>query len=156
LTLRAVVGLGANLGDRLATIRAAARELGRLTLVEKTSRVYATAPVGPPQPEFLNAAALVLHRGAPEELLDVLLAIEAGLGRVRREKWGPRTIDLDLLWAEGVVLESARLVLPHPHLKGRAFALAPLLELVPDAVDPRTRERYVVPPGDVQPTADVL
>jgi 2-amino-4-hydroxy-6-hydroxymethyldihydropteridine diphosphokinase len=156
LKFRAVVGLGANLGDRLATMRAAMRELGRMTRVEKTSHVYATAPVGPPQPEFLNAAALVLHEGAPEQLLDVLLAIEVGLGRTRREKWGPRTIDLDLLWADGVVLESARLVLPHPHLKSRAFALAPLLELVPDAMDPSTRVRYVVPPGDVRPTGDVL
>jgi 2-amino-4-hydroxy-6-hydroxymethyldihydropteridine diphosphokinase len=156
LILRAVVGLGANLGDRLATLRIAVRELGRATQVEKTSHVYATAPVGPPQPEFLNAAALVLYQAAPEQLLDVLLAIEMGLGRVRREKWGPRTIDLDLLWADGVALESARLVLPHPQLKNRAFALVPLLELVPDAVDPLTGERYIAPPGDVRLTTDVL
>jgi 2-amino-4-hydroxy-6-hydroxymethyldihydropteridine diphosphokinase len=156
LTLRAVVGLGANLGDRLATMRAAVGQLARAARVEKTSRVYAAAPLGPPQPEFLNAAALVAYQGQPEQLLDVLLAIEVGLGRRRREKWGPRTIDLDLLWAEGLVLESARLAVPHPGLKTRAFALIPLLELVPDAADPRTGDRYVVPPGDVRPTLDVL
>jgi 2-amino-4-hydroxy-6-hydroxymethyldihydropteridine diphosphokinase len=156
VTLCAVVGLGANLGDRLATMRAAAGELARATQVERKSRVYATAPVGPPQPEFLNAAALVRHRGTPEQLLDALLAIEMKLGRVRREKWGPRTIDLDFLWADGVVLDSARLALPHPHLRERAFALVPLLELMPQAIDPRTGERYVVPAGDVRVTSDVL
>jgi 2-amino-4-hydroxy-6-hydroxymethyldihydropteridine diphosphokinase len=138
-------------------MRAAVRALSTATHVEKTSHVYATAPVGElRQPEFLNAAALVIHRGEAEQLLDVLLAIEVGLGRVRREKWGPRTIDLDLLWVKGVLLETPRLVLPHPHLKERAFAVVPLLELVPDAADPRTSERYVVPPGDVRPTDEVL
>jgi 2-amino-4-hydroxy-6-hydroxymethyldihydropteridine diphosphokinase len=138
-------------------LRAAASELARLVRVEKTSRVYATAPVGGvPQPEFLNAAALVQYDGTPEELLDGLLAIEHKLGRIRREKWGPRTIDLDLLWGEDVVLESARVTLPHPHLHERAFAIAPLLDLVPDATDPRTGKRYTLPPGDVRATSMVL
>jgi 2-amino-4-hydroxy-6-hydroxymethyldihydropteridine diphosphokinase len=157
LILRAVVGFGANLGDRLATMRRAAAELERRMRVEKRSRVYATAPVGEAsQPEFLNAAALVAYAGTPEALLDALLAIEAKLGRVRRERWGPRTIDLDLLWAEGVVQTAPGLALPHPGLVNRAFALVPMLELVPDAVDPRTGERFVVPPGDVRATGDVL
>jgi 2-amino-4-hydroxy-6-hydroxymethyldihydropteridine diphosphokinase len=157
LTLRAVVGFGSNVGDRIAALRAAARELAHVTRVEKTSRVYASAPVGGvPQPEFLNAAALVRCEDTPEQLLDALLTIEHKLGRIRREKWGPRTIDLDLLWAEGVVWESPYLTLPHPHLRERAFAMAPLLELVPDATDPRTGERYAVPPGDVRATSDVL
>jgi 2-amino-4-hydroxy-6-hydroxymethyldihydropteridine diphosphokinase len=156
VTIRAVVGVGANLGDRLATMRAAAAELARAAVVERTSRVYATAPIGPAQPDFLNAAALVLHAGPPEQLLDILLAIELRLGRVRREKWGPRTIDLDFLWADDLVFESARLTLPHPQLRERAFALVPLLELVPDATDPRTGERYAVPAGDVRATSDTL
>jgi 2-amino-4-hydroxy-6-hydroxymethyldihydropteridine diphosphokinase len=138
-------------------LRAAASELTRLARVEKTSRVYATAPVGGvPQPEFLNAAALVRYEGTAEELLDGLLAIEHKLGRIRRERWGPRTIDLDLLWGEGVVLKSARLTLPHPHLHARAFAIAPLLDLVPEARDPRTGERYRLPPGDVRATSMIL
>jgi 2-amino-4-hydroxy-6-hydroxymethyldihydropteridine diphosphokinase len=160
LTLRSVVGLGANLGDRLATMRAAARELARSSHLEKTSHVYATAPVGGVrQPEFLNAAALVVHEGSPEELLDLLLAIEVRLGRVRssgQERWGPRLIDLDFLWAEGVVHASHRLTLPHAELPLRAFALIPLLELVPDAADPRTGQPYVPPPGDVRRTPDLL
>ena len=155
--MRAVVGFGANLGDRLATLRTAASMLGRRTLVEKKSRVYRTAPVGDAAKyEFLNAAALVRSEGSEEELLDTLLSIEAELGRVRREKWGPRIIDLDLLWVEGVVLQTPRLTLPHPALSERAFALVPMLEVAPDAVDPRSGERYAAPAGEVWPTSEQL
>ena len=154
--VRAVVGFGANLGDRLATLRAALRELATLTRVAKTSHVYATAPVGPPQPEYLNAAALVEWEGSAEALLDALLGIEAKLGRVRGERFGPRTVDLDVLWIEGLVEEGERLVVPHPRLKERGFALVPLLEVAPDARDPRTGERYEAPPGDVRRAEDLL
>ena len=156
MSLRAVVGFGANLGDRLGTMRAALRELGAVARVERTSRVYATAPVGPPQPEYLNAAALVAFEGTAEQLLDALLGIEARLGRVRGERFGPRTIDLDVLWADGVSVETGRLVVPHPRLPERAFALAPMLEVAPGATDPRTGRAYEVPAGDVRPTGDVL
>lgn len=157
MRVRAVVGLGANLGDRLATMRSAAKELGQLARLLATSRVYETAPIGPPQGDFLNAAALLEceERGLPA-LLEALLDLELRLGRVRAERWGPRAIDLDLLWAEGVVLESERLLLPHPRLAGRAFALLPLLELVPGAKDPRTGEPYVVPFGEVRWTGETL
>ncbi len=157
MSIRAVVGFGANLGDRLGTMRAALAQLARVAFVERSSHVYATAPVGPvPQEEFLNAAAVVRYPGSPEDLLHALLAIEARLGRVRRERWGPRTIDLDLLWADGIALEGQNLTLPHPQLRSRAFALAPMLELVPDAVDPTTGTRYLVPPGEVRATPEVL
>ncbi len=153
----AVVGVGANLGDRLATLRSAATELARVARVQRTSRVYASAPVGgPPQPEFLNAAAAVLYEGAPLELLDALLAIEARLGRVRGERWGPRTIDLDLLWIEGLAIDTPRLVVPHPRLHERAFALVPLLEVVPGARDPRTGLAYEVPAGSIHDTGETL
>jgi 2-amino-4-hydroxy-6-hydroxymethyldihydropteridine diphosphokinase len=105
-------------------------------VVERVSRVYATAPVGPvPQPEFLNAAALVSWSGTPHALLDVLLAIEASLGRVRdpEQRFGPRTIDLDVLYIEGMAVDDARLTVPHPRLLERAFALVPLLEVLPEA-----------------------
>jgi 2-amino-4-hydroxy-6-hydroxymethyldihydropteridine diphosphokinase len=165
LTLRAVVGLGANLGERLATMRAAVGELRRIARVHKASRVYATVPVGgPPQPEFLNAAALVAYEASPEDLLDALLAIEAGLGRVRGdERWGPRVIDLDLLWVQGLVRDTPQLTLPHPLLRTRAFALVPLVEIAPDARDPRTGDRYAdilaslgIAPGTVSATKDSL
>jgi 2-amino-4-hydroxy-6-hydroxymethyldihydropteridine diphosphokinase len=162
--LRAVVGFGANLGDRLTTMRAAARELSRIARVAGTSRVYETAPVGPPQPDFLNAAALLESEQAPEALLRDLLAIETSLGRVRGDRrWGPRAIDLDFLWAEGVAVDGPRLTLPHPRLRERAFALVPLLELVPDARDPRTGAPYgeivsllTIAPRDLRPTGEVL
>jgi len=155
--LRAVVGLGANLGDRLATMRAALEALRDYARVAATSRVYATAPVGPPQPEYLNAAALVEWDDSAESLLDVLLAVEARLGRVRRERNGPRTIDLDVLWIEGLAIETERLTVPHPRLAERAFALVPMLDVVPDACEPRTGARYcVAPSGDVRMTDDVL
>ena len=155
--LRAVIGFGANLGDRLAAMRAALAELGAVARVVGTSHVYATAPVGPPQPEYLNAAALVAWEGTPKGLLEALLAIEGKLGRVRGgERFGPRTIDLDVLWIDGVAQETERLVVPHPRLKERAFAMVPLLEVAPDARDPRTGESYGVAQGDVVRTDDVL
>ena len=157
MTLRAVVGVGANLGDRLQTMRAAVSELAQVAQVERTSRVYATAPVGgPPQPEYFNAAVLVAFDGTPHALLDALLAIEARHGRERAERWGPRTLDLDVLWIEGLVVDDPRLEVPHPRLQQRAFALAPLLEIVPDARDPRSGALYAAPPGVVRDTGLTL
>jgi 2-amino-4-hydroxy-6-hydroxymethyldihydropteridine diphosphokinase len=97
-----------------------------------------------------------MFRGEAVQLLDELLAIERRLGRVRKERWGPRNIDLDILWIDGLVVDTPRLVVPHPSLRERAFALVPMLELVPDAADPRTGERYVVPAGDVRATGESL
>lgn len=144
--MRIAIGLGANLGDRLGTLRAAATRIGRLAPIRARSCVWETAPVGgPAQPDFLNAALLIDWDRRPIELLDALLAIEAELGRVREIPNGPRTIDLDVLWIHGLSLDEPRLVVPHPRLHLRAFALAPMLEVVPEAADPRTHERYVVP-----------
>jgi 2-amino-4-hydroxy-6-hydroxymethyldihydropteridine diphosphokinase len=155
--LRAVVGLGANLGERLEALRDAVRDLSRVARVTKVSRVYETEPVGgPPQPPFFNAAALVDYQGTPLALLDALLAIEARHGRVRRERWGPRTLDLDVLWIDGLVVNAPGLVVPHPRLHERAFALVPLLELVPDARDPATGRPYTRPPGDLLDTGETL
>lgn len=156
MVLRAVVGLGANLGDRLGAMRSAADAVEKISLNARRSHVFATAPLGPPQPDFLNAAMLIAFEGTPDELLAALLAIEAGLGRVRAERWGPRTIDLDILWIEGTCVETEGLSVPHPHLRARAFALAPMLELVPDARDPVSGERYSVPPGAVWPLPEIL
>jgi len=155
--LRAVVGLGANLGDRLEALRDAVRDLSRVARVTKVSRVYETEPVGgPPQPPFFNTAALVEYAGTPRALLDALLAIEARHGRVRRERWGPRTLDLDVLWIDGLVVDAPGLVVPHPRLHERAFALVPLLELVPDARDPATGRAYTRPSGDLRDTGAAL
>jgi 2-amino-4-hydroxy-6-hydroxymethyldihydropteridine diphosphokinase len=152
-SLRTVIGIGANLGDRLATMQSAVRAMTGIGRLDAASRVYASTPVGGPrQPDFLNAAVLLRYAGEPLALLDALLAIEAGLGRVRRERWGPRTVDLDVLWIEGLAVDHPRLVVPHPRLRERAFAVAPMLDLVPTARDPRTGESYVVPAGAIRVT----
>jgi len=138
----AVIGLGANLGDRLASLRDAASRVAELGVVRARSTVYETEPVGPPQPRYLNAAVALETELAPEELMRKLLAIEASMGRVRAEKNGPRTIDLDVLWIEGVTLATDVLTVPHPRLVERAFALAPLLDVAPGAREPGTRRPY--------------
>jgi 2-amino-4-hydroxy-6-hydroxymethyldihydropteridine diphosphokinase len=154
--LRAVVGLGANLGDRLATLRSAVHELSQVARVEKTSRVYSTMPVGPPQPDYLNAAVLIAWDASPLGLLETLLAIEQRHGRVRAERWGARTLDLDILWIDGVTVDDARLRVPHPHLTERAFAVVPLLDVVPNARDPQTGAPYVAPAGAIVETGLAL
>lgn len=131
-----VIGLGANLGDRRATLGLAGREIGRLGRLVACSALYETEPVGPPQPRFLNAAVRLEASLEPPELLAELLAIEQRHGRVRRERWGPRVLDLDILWVAGLAVRSETLVVPHPELTRRAFALLPLLDVAPDAISP--------------------
>lgn len=134
--LDVVIGLGANLGDRHATIvRAidAIASLPRTTLLARAP-IYETAPIGPPQPSYLNTAARVSTALSAHELLSALLDIERSFGRVRRERWGPRTLDLDLLWSPTCDVNDASLTLPHPRLLERAFALAPLLDVAPELV----------------------
>ncbi len=115
------------------------------------SHLWRTRPIGGPiQPDFLNAAILVRSRGATAlTLIERLLHIEVELGRVRPSpvRDGPRVIDLDVLWMEGVVSSDPRIILPHPRLHERAFALAPLLEVIPSAEDPRTARPLVLPMG---------
>jgi 2-amino-4-hydroxy-6-hydroxymethyldihydropteridine diphosphokinase len=133
---RVHVGLGANLGDRLATLRSAAAELSALGRVVARSSVWETEAVGPP-PDYLNAVVELETALEPEPLLDALLAIEERYGRVRSPaKDAPRTLDLDLLlWGDRVV-EGPRLALPHPRLAERGFVLEPLAEVAPEAIHP--------------------
>lgn len=132
----AYVGFGANLGDPARTLReAAARLAPRIGAIEAGSHLYRTRPVGgPDQPEFRNAVARVRTGLSPEGLLTVLLAVEAEFGRVRDVRWGPRTLDLDLIWYEGEERDDERLALPHPRAHEREFVLRPLAELAPGLV----------------------
>lgn len=139
--MRAYVGLGANLGDRESTIRRAVALLGGAVGVSvvATSTLRETEPWGPvPQPRYLNGVAAVDTELGPRELLDVLLEVERRLGRVRaaEERWGPRTIDLDLLLYGEHVVDEPGLAVPHPRLRERRFALEPLVELAPAAIVP--------------------
>jgi 2-amino-4-hydroxy-6-hydroxymethyldihydropteridine diphosphokinase len=131
---RAYVGVGANVGDRAATIDAA---VSALPAVVAVSKLRETDPVGVvDQPRFLNGAAALDTNLSARELLDVLLTIERDLGRERRERWGPRTIDLDLLLYGGETIEEPGLTVPHPRLHERRFALEPLLDLDPELAIP--------------------
>lgn len=136
----AVVALGANLGDREETIRAAAARIGRLPLVSDVhlSRLFETVALrvdgpDPDAPGYVNAVALVTTRLAPEILLGMLHAIEDENGRVRGERWGDRTLDLDLIAYGDVVSDDPRIQLPHPRAAERLFVLEPWLDVDPDA-----------------------
>ena len=136
--MRAYVGLGSNLGDRAAYLLLGLSALSRLpkTHLLRLSPVYETEPVGPPQPPYLNMVAELETELSPTGLLAEMLRIEKALGRERRERWGPRTLDLDLLLYGDLVLEEAGLSVPHPRLHERAFVLVPLLDLLPEGRHP--------------------
>lgn len=137
--VRACVGLGGNVGDAAATVDAAFAALAGLpgTRLVARSRLYRTPPWGvEAQADFVNAVALIDTTLPPRDLLGGLLAIERAFGRERRERWGPRTLDLDLLLYGDRVVDEPGLHVPHPHLHERAFVLRPLADVAPDAVVP--------------------
>ncbi|MGH8887458.1 MAG: 2-amino-4-hydroxy-6-hydroxymethyldihydropteridine diphosphokinase [Egibacteraceae bacterium] len=130
----AFLGLGSNLGDRLDFLQRAVDLLDadRKVDVDVVSSVYETEPVGGPEQEpFLNVAARVRTRRSPRSLLGLCHEVEQRLGRVRTERWGPRTIDVDILLWHGRVVATRSLQIPHPRLAERAFALVPLVEVAP-------------------------
>lgn len=133
-----VVGLGGNVGDVRSTFRAALAAMQNRSPFVRISSLFRSAPIGPRQPDFLNAAVLLDWPEPLDTLHACTQAWERAAGRVRQGRWGPRTLDLDILWAAGRVSATSALSVPHLRLTERRFALAPLLELVPDAVDPRT------------------
>lgn len=134
---RAFLGLGSNLGDRVRYLRDAVDTLRAVGLVE-VSPVYETAPVGgPDQGPYLNLVVELRTDRSAHELLGVCRRLEAAAGRVRDERWGPRTLDVDVLWVEGTTIDDADLVVPHPRLWERRFVVAPLHDLAPDVADDR-------------------
>ncbi len=138
----AAVALGSNLGDSPRILEAAIAYLDATPgiSVKQTSHWYQTAPIGPPQPDYLNGCALVQVQLTPHQLLESLLAIENKFGRMRWERWGPRTLDLDLLFYEDAIVATPNLQVPHPRMRERAFVLVPLAEIAPDWVDPVSGE----------------
>ena len=157
----AFLGLGSNLGDRLANLQAAVDALQAEPglWVTASSRVWETTPVGgPPQPDYLNAVIRVETDLSARDLLDVARRVEARLGRIRKERWGARTIDVDILLFDEEQIDEPDLVVPHPRMKQRAFVLLPLLELEPDPILPDgTRLKDVrVDTAGVTPSAPPL
>lgn len=131
------LGLGTNLGDRAANLAAARQQLGeKLTLI-RASSVYETEPWGyREQPAFLNQALQAETDLSPQRLLRLLKRLERRLGRTRTFRYGPRLIDIDMLFYDRTVINSRRLQIPHPRLPERAFVLVPLAEIAPDFVHP--------------------
>jgi 2-amino-4-hydroxy-6-hydroxymethyldihydropteridine diphosphokinase len=167
--VRYFIGLGANLGDRLTTLREAARKIEAIGTVMARSRVFAASPVGgPPQPPFLNAALLLECPLDPLTLLERTQEIENAFGRDREHevRWGPRTLDIDILMAGPrgeLIIDAPELRLPHPRLQERGFAIVPLLDLDATLLHPELMRPLKALVGPAQasgqawaPTGDVL
>lgn len=140
MAARAFLGIGSNLGDRLAHLRAA---VARLPDVVGVSPVYETDALGGPEGQgpYLNAVVELVTELGARQLLRLGQEVEAAQGRVRAERWGPRTLDVDVLLVGDEVVDDEDLVVPHPRMWERRFVLAPLADLAPDLVDPDLLER---------------
>lgn len=137
-SIKCAIALGSNLGDSLTILENALQIIAQtqgITLISHSSW-YKTAPVGPPQPDYLNGCALLEVQLTPQDLLKTLLEIEQKFGRVRRQRWGPRTLDLDVLLFGDLILDTPNLQIPHPRMRERAFVLVPLAEIADNWIDP--------------------
>ena len=150
--------LGANLNDRVQTLRRAAELIAeRIGSVVRQSGLYETAPWGvADQPAYLNQVLAVETMLLPEAVLVQTQRIEAELGRVRLERWGARVIDVDVLYYDDLVTESETLTIPHPYLHQRRFTLVPLAEIAPEFVHPILRKTTVELLAECEDTSDVL
>ncbi|PLX98188.1 MAG: 2-amino-4-hydroxy-6-hydroxymethyldihydropteridine diphosphokinase [Desulfuromonas sp.] len=145
VTVTAYLGLGSNLGDRLENLRGARKALRKNPAVDisASAALYETAPMGGPerQPSYLNTVLKIRTTLTPERLLSLCLQIEKDFGRQRKERWGPRTLDIDILFFDTVIRVDSDLVLPHPRLHERTFVLCPLVDLDPDIIHPVVDQR---------------
>jgi 2-amino-4-hydroxy-6-hydroxymethyldihydropteridine diphosphokinase len=133
--MKAVISLGANIGDANANLDLAIGLLREATEVLAVSSYLQTKPIGgPEQPDYLNAVAIVESELPAKDLLALLNGIETAMGRTREIHWGPRVIDLDLIQYGGLLVNDEKLTLPHPRAHQRRFVLAPWLEIEPEAV----------------------
>jgi 2-amino-4-hydroxy-6-hydroxymethyldihydropteridine diphosphokinase len=126
------------MGDSRAILESALETIAQTSgiILESRSSWYQTVAVGPPQPDYINGCALLRVNLRPQELLETLLEIEVKFGRVRQERWGARTLDLDLLLFDNLIVDTPALQLPHPRMRERAFVLMPLAEIAPDWSEP--------------------
>ena len=153
LAPRAYLGLGSNIGDRLRYLRDAVATLAEVGPT-RVSPVYETAPVGGPEDQgpYLNLAVELRTDRSPRDLLGVCHRLEAAAGRVRDVRWGPRTLDVDVLWVEGTTVDEPDLEVPHPRMRERRFVMAPLHDLAPELFDQSAvdaSEGFVQPVGEL-------
>jgi 2-amino-4-hydroxy-6-hydroxymethyldihydropteridine diphosphokinase len=138
---KTAIALGSNLGDSLTILVNAINELKKIpdcTFISQ-SKWYKTKPIGPQQPDYINGCALFNTSLQPEKLLEKISAIEQKFGRTRDIYWGPRTLDLDIIFYEDLRLETSKLQIPHPRMRERAFVLVPLADIAPNWIDPVTK-----------------
>lgn len=130
--------LGSNLGDRKKNLYDAIRLIEyKIGFIVEKSSIYETEPWGlKDQPGFLNQAIISKSNLSPNKVLNVITDIESELGRIRNEKWGPRTIDIDIIYCDDLILNSDELTVPHPHMYDRNFVLIPFMEIAGDFIDP--------------------
>ncbi|MBV9411042.1 MAG: 2-amino-4-hydroxy-6-hydroxymethyldihydropteridine diphosphokinase [Acidimicrobiia bacterium] len=152
--MRAFLGLGSNLGDRRAHLAAAVEGLQRADRVIGVSTLYETEPVGGPEGQgpYLNAVVELDTERSPRQLLELAQSLEEAAGRVRTERWGPRTLDVDVLLVGSLRVQEQDLVVPHPNMWERRFVLAPLSDLAPELL-PEGWEARVA--GEVHPAGRI-
>jgi 2-amino-4-hydroxy-6-hydroxymethyldihydropteridine diphosphokinase len=140
MSRRVLLALGSNLGDRRRHLRDA---IGSMDGVTAVSPVYETDPVGGPggQGPYLNLVVVLETSATPRELLGMCHRLESAAGRVRAERWGPRTLDVDILWIDGEVVSESDLEIPHPRMRERRFVMAPLADVAPDLLEEGWNDR---------------
>jgi 2-amino-4-hydroxy-6-hydroxymethyldihydropteridine diphosphokinase len=142
---RSAIALGSNLGDSLTILQQACASLAETEGIEliSCSSWYQTQPIGPPQPDYLNGCVLVKTKLSPLDLLKCLWQIEQQFGRERKERWGARTLDLDIILYDNLIMNNPDLQIPHPRMRERAFVLIPLAEIAPNWLEPVTGEKII-------------
>ncbi len=132
------IALGSNLGDSLTILKNAIQTLSKIPdiTLNTYSSWYQTQPIGPQQPDYLNGCALLKVDLSPHKLLEVVLDVEKQFKRVRLEHWGQRSLDIDIILYNDLILDTPNLQIPHPRMRERAFVLVPLAEIAPDWIEP--------------------
>ncbi len=135
------IALGSNLGDTLTILNNAVNKIANIAEIVLISRStwHQTKPIGPPQPDYLNGCITIKTTLLPEDLLQCLFDIEQEFGRERKERWGARTLDLDIILYDDLIIDTPNLQIPHPRMKERLFVLMPLTEIACNWVDPLTK-----------------
>lgn len=143
--IQCAIALGSNLGNSLNILEKTVQIFDQLPKIylKFYSHWYRTIPIGPPQPDYLNGCAILETYLVPDKLLETLLNIEQQWGRVHRERWGPRTLDLDLLLYGDLILKTDTLQIPHPRMTQRGFVLVPLAEIAPNWVYPVNKKTII-------------